>query len=272
MTKKRVLIILIITLVLALIGVLFGAVFCLRNQTVVVVGEDVTYTNQAIIETAGLKQGSSIFLLDKDKAIERVEKTFPDLKVIQIKTLNPISIEIKVRKRYETYYYKYLGQYYVLDEDLKVLSIKENAEDVQNLIEIILNLDNINETTNVTDFVGSNAQKNMSYNLFVAIYETQYENKTDTIKDAHNKMSSLISSISFDLGYTINGESFNRLIITTKQGMKFDIGKATEELERKINVCFAVLNDDEVTDNTKGKVEITYNSENKEIVNFYKGE
>jgi len=271
MSKGKIITFSIIGIIVVLIGVLFGGVFCLREQKVVVVGENIVYSADEIVETAGLKQGRSIFLLDKDTAINNIEKKYADLKVIQIKTTSVTEIEIRVRKRYETYYVKNLGQYYVLDEDLKVLNIVldediEKIAEIENLVKIPA-LTNLNEKTTITSFVGNEIEKNICYNLYTAVYTTQMKDEVGA--DAHNEFANLITGISFDKGYTASGEAYNRVIVKTSSGMTFDIGKADSDLQRKINICFATLNSDDVTDKT-GTLSIRYNELGEEIINYTK--
>ena len=255
--------------------ILFSAVFRLRKQNVAVVGEEISYSNEEIVKAAELKSGQSIFLIDKNKAIKNIESKFADLKVIQIKTTGVTEIEIKVRKRYETYYIKNLGSYFVLDQDLKVLRVVPDSEteqiaNIENLVQIKTKLNDLDINTKVADFVGSSAQSNMSYNLFSAVYTTQMPEK-ETGAVAHTKFCTLIEEISFDKGYTADGQSYDRLIIKTKQGMSFDIGQATKELERKINLCFTAMESDQIADKTKGTITIAYDENNKEIKTFSDG-
>lgn len=278
MSKGKIITFSIIGIIIVLGIVLFGAVFRLKKQTVVS-GEDVNYTSEEIIKAAGLKNGKSIFLLDKQKAISNIESKFADIKVVQIKTKSVTEIEIKVRKRYETYYIKNLGSFYVLDQDLKVLNIVEESDDaevleqianIENLVQIKTKLNGLDTETKVADFIGNSNQQNMSYNLFGAVYTTQMPDK-ETGASAHTKFCSLIKEISFDKGYTESGQSYERLIVKTAQGLSFDIGQATKELERKINLCFTAMNSDQISDKTIGTITISYDKNGKEIKTYSDG-
>lgn len=252
--------------------VLFGFVFRLRKQTVIVVGTDVEYSSTDIISTAGLKNGKSIFMLDKEQATANLENKYADLKVVQIKTINVTQIEIFVRKRYPAYYTKYQGNYYVLDQDLKVLKVvEENDEEqiaiIENLVHITTKLDSLNAETKQSNFVGSSNQQNMTYNLFGAVYSTQMPDK-ETGSEAYTKFCELIDRVSFDKGYTSDGNSYDRLIIKTKQGMIFDIGQATNNLQHKINICFETMNSEQIADKTQGVVTISYKTLSEERITY----
>lgn len=279
MSKGKIITFSIIGLIIVLTTILFSAVFRLKKQTVVA-SADVTYSSEDILKAADLKRGQSIFLIDKESAINKIEAKFADIKVIQIKTTSLTEIEIKVRKRYETYYVKNLGSFYVLDQDLKVLNIVEESDDadileqianIENLVQIKTKLNKLDINTRVADFVGSSSQQNMSYNLFSAVYSTKIPT-TITGAQAYTEFCNLIQEISFDVGYTASGQVYDRLIVKTKQGMSFDIGKATNDLKRKINLCFAAMNSDEIADKTIGTITITYDENGKEIKTYSDGE
>ena len=110
----------------------------------------------------------------------------------------------------------------------------------------------------------------MCYNLFAAVYTTQMPEK-ETGSAAHLKFATLIEEISFETGYTASGESYNRLIVKTKQGMHFDIGKATNEMERKINLCFTAMGSEQIIDKTIGTITIAYDEQGREIKTYSDG-
>ena len=171
MSKGKIIVLSIIGFIIVLTTILFSTVFRLRKQ-IVVASADVTYSSEEIIKSAELKRGQSIFLIDKESAINKIEAKIADLKVIQIKTASLTEIEIKVRKRYPAYYIKNLGSYYVLDQDLKVLNIVADSEaeqiaNIEKLVKISTKPQGINVETKVADFLGSENEQNMSYNLLL---------------------------------------------------------------------------------------------------------
>ena len=256
MTKKKIILISIISFIIILNVALFGFVFRLRNQKVAVVGEDLIYSKEQIIETAGFENGKSIFFLDKEKATQNLESKYPYLKVIQIKTTDLLSVEIKVRARYATYYVTTNSLYFILDEDLKVLEVTEDELEVSSLIKIEANLEGLSVYTSQCDFLGSNTQKNICYNLYTAVYTTQL---STTGEQSHIDMCNLIKNITFSKSYTQSGDCYTRLIITTTDGFTFDIGRADDNLQRKINICFTALKSDKIVDKTNGTIRFLYN-------------
>ena len=274
MSKGKIILLSIIGFIIVLITVLFSAVFRLKKQTIVA-SADVTYSSEEIVKAAELKRGQSIFLIDKEKATNKIEAKFADIKVIQIKTTSLTEIEIKVRKRYPTYYIKNLGSYYVMDQDLKVLNIVADSEaeqiaNIENLVKITTKPQNLNVETKVADFLGSENEQNMSYNLFSAVYSTKIPT-TITGAQSYTEFCNLIEEISYDKGYTANGQVYDRLIVKTKQGISFDIGKATNDLTRKINLCFTAIESEEILDKTIGTITISYDETGKEIKTYSDG-
>jgi len=274
MSKGKIITLSIIGFIIVLTTILFSAVFRLKKQTVVA-SADVTYSSEEIVKAAELKRGQSIFLIDKESAINKIEAKFADLKVIQIKTTSLTEIEIKVRKRYPTYYIKNLGSYYVLDQDLKVLNVVADSEaeqiaNIENLVKISTKPQNLNVETKVADFLGTENEQNMSYNLFSAVYSTKIPTAI-TGAEAYTEFCNLIKEISFAKGYTANGQAYDRLIIKTKQGMSFDIGKATNDLTHKINLCFTAMESEDIADKTIGTITISYDETGKEIKTYSDG-
>ena len=111
----------IVIIFIALTGVLFGAVFRLRSQTVSVIDFDVVEVSKKdIISASGLKNGQSIFMIDKQKAIDNIEAKIPYVKVVQIKTTGITEVEIVLRSRHELFYTEFQDKFLILDEDFIV--------------------------------------------------------------------------------------------------------------------------------------------------------
>ncbi len=255
--KKTLIVSTLMVTLIALISVLFSVVFCLRQQSVTFLDEDITYSPEEIVAMAGFKNGESIFMLDKDRAIDNIESKFPNLKVVQISTNSLTKIDIRVKKRHKLFYIQSQDQYYILDEDLKVLDIYTNQP---NLIKVN---DEITADHNKGDFILDDKSNTMA-NLFVAVYTTMLESEG---ADAYAEMVSKISEISFDKGYTLDGE-YERVIITLDSGIKFDIGRPNINLQNKLNICYhAMLTDD--VDDTTGIVRVYYDADGTEHFGYF---
>ena len=244
MKKKGIISLSIIVIVIVLTGVLFGTVFCLRSQNVTVLGDiSLQISKEDIIKVANLKNGQSIFMVDKETATNNIESKFAEIKVVQIKTTSINEIKIFVRARHEMFYTEFNDKYYVLDEDLKILRIIEESEDGQpsneptNLTHIENEVLDINSSTKICDFVGSDYQKKIAYELCKAVTnnvktkqgdQEEYYTRTD--------MCDILKSINFE-----EFNTFNKIIITTKYGVKLDIESPTKHMADKINICFSTI-------------------------------
>jgi len=260
MSKRKIILLSIIGLIIVLNIYMFGFVFRLKNQSVKVVGENVLYSAEEIVSASELKNGKSIFLLDKQQAIDNIERKYADLKVIQIKTTNINSIEIYVRARYETYLVKNNGMFYILDEDLKVLEKTSNEDYVNtlNLVEIKTGLENFTESTQKCDFIGNSVQKDIFYNLYVSIHSnTTISKDLPTGTESHNTMREIINSVSVNSVGAKDGSKDSILTIETTDGIKFIIHNANSNLVKKFDACFQLMNDSsKIQDKTKGGIEL----------------
>ncbi len=265
MTKAKIVLISLLVSILALMAILFGVVFRVKKQVVKAAGEDKEYClsiSKEIQKSAGIKKNSPIFMLNKEKAITKIEKAHHYIKVVQIKTISPIKIEIKVRKRFEMFYIESNNKYYILDEDLKVLKITDIKP---SLIQLNIPKLSITSDTEEGEFVGTKQSRKTIYNLFIALYE-------DALMD-REQIKSFISNINFETGYATTGEAkFNRIILQTNMGVKMDIYKPEQNLKDKINKCFSLYNDDEFTEEfkTEGRIKVFLNGKGEEEIGYFK--
>lgn len=280
MTKKaKIITISIVLSILALILILFGAVFCLYKQDVVFIGDrssTIDITNEEIIESAGLKKGRPIFSLDKETAMNNIERTYPYLKVIQINTVSAIRIEISVRERYEMYYTysDSTKKYYVLDEELKVLRMSDiepigiTKLESSILGEDMLDILGITSNTIVSDFLSTENYRGITYNLFVSMYNTVMidDAGTDRYVDRED-IKSLITKLQFAKGYTLE-ETYDRVILNLSNGFIVDIGKPQENFQDKVNICFSALDTLIENGETSGTIKYTYLDDGAERINF----
>lgn len=274
MKKSGIISLSVIVVIIALIGILFGAVFCLRTQNVTFLGDGaVAIDKEDIIKTAGLKKGQSIFMIDKEEATNKIEAKYPYVKVIQIKTTSLTEIDIRIRARHNTCYTKHENNYYIMDEEFKVLNILEASDETEesneptNLIHIEENVLNINSSTEVCDFVGSDYQKNLMYEFYTSMITTV----TKTEGEGEEKIElfftredvcDMILDIQFE-----DFQTYQKIIISTKHGVKLDIENPSKNLQNKINICFSTIDQFLTDENDKeksGTIKIYYDLDNNQ--------
>lgn len=265
MTKKSIIISSILLSIVALMAILFGAVFRLRNVSVEVQpGANITVTNDKILESANLKKGKSIFMLDKQAAINNIEQTYAEIKVVQIKTTDVMSVKIIVKERKEMFYAAYNSAFYCLDEDLKVLRLTETEP--TNLIKITTEI-GITSNTKKCDFMDK-AYANLTYQLYVGMYtnvmiEGRYAERED--------MCNLVESIEIKTAHALTedgngGFEYINLILKTRTGVVMQIANPNTDLGKKINICFAAYFNPAI-DNTKGRIVIKHDGTNVYLPN-----
>ena len=258
MTKKSIIISSILLSILALIVILFGAVFRLRQIDVeIAVSQPETFaiTKEDILTASKLKCGGSIFMVDKQTAIDNIEKTYTEIKVTQIKTESVVKIKICVRERKEMFYAEYNNTYYCLDEDLKVM--RKTEIEPTNLIKIKTDI-GINSNTNERDFLNK-TYADMTYKLFVAMYTNvkvgaRYAERAD--------ICNLVEWVNFEQAYelTADGNSavkYTKLVLKTRAGIIMEIACPETNTGVKINKCFSAYNNENI-DNTHGKIVLKY--------------
>ena len=90
--------------------------------------EHTTATDEEIIATGGIELGGTVFFRNKQSYIDKIEDEYPYLNVINIETVFPSTLVVHIAERQEVYAVKGEDGYYVCDEELKVLKIKESYE------------------------------------------------------------------------------------------------------------------------------------------------
>lgn len=240
MTKKSLIITTsIIVSVIALLGILFGAVFCLRTIEVKVTdGTTISVSNEDIETTSGFKKGSSIFMLNKTEATNKLESTYPELKVVQIKTVSVVRVEICVRQRQKMFYASYGDKFYKLDEELKVLDVVENEP--TDLIYINSTELGITGGTQVGNFIGTAENRTATYNLYTSMHNTVVIDKGEESEHYADRsdVKDLISKISYASEFTADGQEYFKLVVKTKAGVIIEIIDPLHNCEDKVNGCF----------------------------------
>ena len=136
MKKRRLLIVIVISLVFVLVFSFSSAVFELKVVDVAFYnnGQKISYTpelsnvRQRIISETNFDYGSSIFFVPNDKYNGQIEYNEPKLKVLGAEKIFPNKLIIKVGTREGVFYFVADGQAYLLDCDFKLLAIQSLQE------------------------------------------------------------------------------------------------------------------------------------------------
>lgn len=229
MTKGKIIALSVISGVLIAIVILFSFVFCLYHEEVYYL-EDVEIASVDIIESSGLKHGTPIFAINKDKAIASIEKAYPHIRVEGIRTTSVRAVEIVVSKRQPVYQNQKGEQYYIFDEDLKLLDIADSKQ--VGLIEINLELLDMQ----LGEFDSSN-DANVLNELFNASFMYIKRPNNENVYDylTREQICSFITKASID------NENDN-LTLKLNDNLEISISKPTDRLTEKINLAFSTYN------------------------------
>ncbi len=111
----------------AVVVVLASAVFCVKKVEIVWYKTPTTttasITQEQFLEKSGVAN-SSVFLLDREKAVKNIESTYPDVRVISLEVLWPNVMKIHAVEREEVYALPIKnGKFALVDEYFKVLDV-----------------------------------------------------------------------------------------------------------------------------------------------------
>lgn len=85
------------------------------------------YESNEILETAGIKTGTNMFLVFDSAVEKRLMAKHPFIESVKLKRTLPDKIEIKITESTEYYCYKYAGQFFTASKDNKVLAKYSSA-------------------------------------------------------------------------------------------------------------------------------------------------
>ncbi len=229
MKKKWIIALSVIVAVILLIVILSFTVFSLRSVTLDyrTSKENITATDEEIIESADIDLGGSVFFRNKQYYIDNIERENPFVKVINIETVFPSSYVIHIAERQKVFAVEHNGQYYIVDEDYKVLEIYNSEEQID---AILLNGLEISGTSYA---VGEFMEVENSQPIYSALYENNRP---------LNEQKAMIESITFTSIYDKNiGKSQPAIELKFFSGQTFRIINSSYGLRYKVALMLDVF-------------------------------
>lgn len=226
MKKKWIIALSVIVAVILLVVILSFTVFSLKSVTLDyrTSKENITATDEEIIESADIDLGGSVFFRNKQYYIDNIERENPFVKVINIETVFPSSYVIHIAERQKVFAVEHNGQYYIVDEDYKVLEINEQTD------AILLNGLEISGTSYA---VGEFLEVENSQPIYSALYENNRP---------LNEQKAMIESITFTSIYDKNiGESQPVIELKFFSGQTFRIINSSYGLRYKVALMLDVF-------------------------------
>lgn len=239
MTKKKKVLIVVGSVLGALIIlgiILFFTAFSLKKADIKFETTNEVYDTQAlsleINRNCDIDFGKSVFLMDKQKTINSIEKNYPNLKVVNIETKFPSSVVVHLALRQQLFAFESEEKTYICDEELKVLEIKQDYSSTKDNAIFVEGMTPINTQINVADTLEFD---NFEATNFKKIYLALFQNN-------RNKLESMAYFKTIKFEKRINPESFKdetTLILKSHNDFVYQIFDYENRLESKFNKLFA---------------------------------
>ena len=257
MNKRLVIIFVSIAIVISMF--VLGAVFFTVKDVVIVVHDDeqISFDKTEILNTSGIKMGTSIFAVDEDKASENIEKKYPTLKVIKIERVFPNKVRIELIERVGILTLKIEGveDYLILDRELKVIAV-ENYEYVMsnNLVPIKGYEYKISEGKKSDDLIGEFISKN-NY-IYKSIEDIVLS--LETFGNINERL------CAFANNFTVN-EKENYISVKTNLGVSLVLRLNTNKsIKEQMDLIYRKL--DSMSDSEREKEDFIYIKTNGDLV------
>ncbi len=150
-----------------------------KTEQVTVSGNTI-YESNEILETAGIKAGTNMFLVFDSAVEERLISKYTFIESVKLKRTLPDKIEIKITEATEHYCYEYAGQFFTASKDNRVLAKYSSAP--AGLVNVSANsLTNLSIGHNV-EFTNEE-EENYLTKLLNTLYEYELEPTSVDITD-----------------------------------------------------------------------------------------
>lgn len=242
----------IVLAVLTLIIVLASTVFAVGSVRLIWYntpnGTLASLTNENILKSSGV-QGNSVFLLDRDKAIENIEKEYPRLRVIDIEICWPNIMNVHAIERQEVYAVRIGDKYAITDEYLKILDIVPTYTST-NINPVVLEIPDLDDNYQKGDTI-----EHEYFETFVGVYNGFIAMGRDL-----TDMRALCASMSYTNAH---------LTITTHFGVTIILDNPTQNTQEKMSFAIGVFDKLGTEDYGHGTIEVFLNSKNKPEGRYY---
>lgn len=263
MKNKRLLIILVVFSILVLFVVLGSTVFTVSKIEVkwkTTSDYLSSLTDEEVLNDIDIETGQSVFLLNKQSYIDKLEQAVPYIKVYAIETVFPNKLVVYVGERVPVYALKVSDSanvgsflYVVLDEELKVLGIRTIINPNSNSEPVLLEIGSAN-FTDLNFSVGNSAKNVIDNKLF---YDFCYAVK---MYDLHPV--NIFKNMTVEFGYntTITLQPLDNEEIT---GVTFVIKDAKVRLQDKVEKVLSIIEYLKANDIGDVTVEVRVNAQNQ---------
>lgn len=235
---------------LAVIVVLCFTLFALDKISVDFKNETTVFNSQLkqqeIMESGEFSTGACVFFMDKNTSTEKIEKSHPYIKVINIEIVFPNDIIIHCYEREELFAVQFgEKKYYICDEELKILrTLTLETDDylsTQTNAILVKGYENVPTDLTAGDFLNINKDKDNAIKKFSSAFKLN--NRTGV------EQKGLVKEIEFEpYASVIHKKYMIALNLTDFTGFSAKIIDAEDYLEYKINSyleTLSIISDDE---------------------------
>lgn len=244
MKKRSQLIILSVLIFVVIFVVLSSSIFSFSEMGVdyLTTTINLNLSQEEIFNASKLEFGKSIFFVDKSSAVKNVEKSNPYIKVVNIETVFPNKLIFHVAERQELFAVKYENKYLILDDEGKVLKIKDNFI---NTAENAILLDNydVNKTASQNDI---NTKSQIFHEYKEGEFVVNKEGLISLAKTLKEWKTSYVHLRAHIISISTIGED---LFINMRCGLTIKVFHSSVDLSNKINLAFSIYDKAEDVEN-----------------------
>lgn len=255
MTKNaKIAVVVSILAVITLLVVVSSTIFALESARVIWYNTPssalASISSETMLENTGVR-GQSVFILDKKRAKENLEKKYPKMRVIDLEVAWPNIVNIHAIERQQVYAIKLSEtKFAIVDEYFKILELKSTFSSTQTN-EILTEIKDLEDKNYKLGDTISFAHTD----TFVGIYNAFTElsrNLTD--------MKALFSSISY---------TNSKVTISTHFGVTIVLDNPTKNTSAKTRMAIKTFDLLATEDYGHGTIEVFVNSENTLESRYY---
>ena len=240
--NRRLIVLLSLFAFIVFIIVLSSTVFSLNQAQVNFLSttNNLSASEQTIVNSAEFDYGESIFFIDRQAYIDKIELSNPYIKVVGLEIAFPSKLIIHAVERNEMFAFKLSNNTYAItDNELKVLEIRQTFVNTNQNAILVNNADYTVPTENA--LLGTIVNMPEAYINLIKSFGTHSFEWDYNLANLRGNIKALM----------LNYEEDNQLLIEMRQGVQIVVKQANLKMSDKLQMAFSVY-DSEAIDRTRG--------------------
>ncbi len=180
------------------------------------------YDSETILKSSGIQLKQNLYAIDKAEIENSIIMECPYIKSVRIKRNIPTALTLVIEEETAVYYFEYLGEYFALSDDLRVIECTDDVSDI---------------LIRYTDIIKINTQQ---INYAVAGSKLVFQNDS-YFTYAHEMLKTMLGS---DIGDKITlidfSDKFN-IFVMYEDRFQIEFGNS-EDLDLKIRIAVKIIN------------------------------